>query len=402
MASLVFVPVFRYLKLSPVLGYILSGVIIGPEMLGLIDQTNSIVELAEIGITLLLFVVGLELSPMRLKALRSNILYLGGGQVVATTLFVSGVAYLLGMNLSSSIAIGLALSLSSTAFALSHLTKSGQLTTGFGQVSLSILLFQDLIIVPVLALLPILSVEANSIQSVNLVDFATRGFGAVALLGVCFYSQKHVIPQIKRIKDSEVTLASFLLFIIGMTMGMEKLGFSMSIGAFIAGLFLANSEVKNDLYKTITPFKGILMGLFFMTLGLGLNFDYVQANLLTLAKVVTGVCVAKGIVLAILAQYKTQRKKSSVLVSVLLLQVGEFGIVVLERAGALKILSQEVSQILISSALITMILSPLVLRAVEFVIELRAADNIQDDNVIPIESTKNNIPAAEETLKEVA
>jgi Kef-type K+ transport system membrane component KefB len=384
------------------LGYIVAGIIIGPTCLGLIDETKSIVELGEIGITLLLFVVGLELSPMRLKALRSSILTLGGSQVIVTTLLFSGVSYYFGQSLVSSLVIGLALSLSSTAFALSYLTNRGQLTNGHGQISLSILLFQDIVIVPILAILPLMQLGDSSVAQINWTMVLAKGVGVAALVAFCMYPLKQVISLVRGTQDSEIILGAFLFFIISMSMGMEKLGFTMSIGAFIAGVSLANSEVKSDLYRTITPFKGILMGLFFMTLGIDMNFSYIAGNSISVAAIVFGIFALKAIALFAISALKATNKKSMLKVSLLLFQTGEFGIVVLERAGNLNIINEATTQMLGTSVLLTMVISPLILRVTEIAANYAQAPVAETS----VASTENVIPLRPseeiETFKEVA
>lgn len=379
------------------LGYIVAGIIIGPATLGLIDQSKSIVQLGEIGITLLLFIVGLELSPGRLRVLRSSIVKLGGAQVIVTSAVFSSICYFFGFTLPQSLTIGLALSLSSTAFALSYLTNSNQLTASHGQASLSILLFQDLIIVPVLALIPLATLGGGeSVLSWQSIFY--KSLGIAGMLFFCAYPLKHAISYIKRTQDREITLAAFLFFIISMSMGMEKFGFSMSIGAFVAGVFLANSEVKTDLYRSISPFKGILMGLFFMTLGIDVNFSYIGEHLSTLLKIVAAIVLVKGAIVGAMAYFKSFNNKSLFKMSFLLFQTGEFGIVVLERAGHLKIFNAETTQLFVTSALITMVISPLVIRLSDSLLEkqVQVEESPAPDNVIDLATVKESTSDQEE------
>ncbi len=388
-ATLALVPLFKMLKLGSMLGYIVAGILMGPMCFGLIDNSKSIVQLAELGITLLLFIVGLELSPARLKQLRKNIILEGGVQMGLTTLVFTLIGIALGLSYTTSFVLGVALSLSSTAFALSHMSETSQLTLSHGQTSLSILLFQDLLIVPFLALLPLLSVGSNVqepiIISAILIKLAL--FSTIILL--CFFVLKPAIAFIRKTQDPEIFLASFLFLIIGMAIGMEKLGLSMPMGAFIAGVFLANSEVKTNIKSLSLPFKGILMGLFFMTLGMDLDFTFLIENLLSITLICFTIVITKSLVLTAIGRLRHGNFKSGIKVSLLISQAGEFGIVVVASALHLNILNAEVNKLVVTSILMTMILSPFIARLSKLftpckIKETADKEEMDTSNVVPI------------------
>lgn len=403
-ATLALVPLFKYLKLGSMLGYIVAGVIIGPMALGLIDNSKSIVQLAELGITLLLFIVGLELSPARLKQLRNNIIIEGGLQMGVTTLAFFAIGVGLGLSYTSAFVIGVALSLSSTAFALSHMSDTSQLTLSHGQTSLSILLFQDLLIVPFLAILPLLSLNSGTQAPIVISEvlFKVALFGS--LIAFCFFALKPAIAIIKRTQDPEISLAAFLSLILVMAIGMEKIGLSMPMGAFVAGVFLANSEVKTNIKSLTIPFKGILMGLFFMTLGVDLNFQFISTNFQQVIFLCLGIVITKSAVLTAIGKLRNGNFKSGMKVSLLLSQSGEFGVVVVGSALHLGILSAEVNKLVATSILITMVVAPFTAKLsrflgvavkvkespIEIIPEETTSESANTDNVVPINAPVSN------------
>jgi monovalent cation:proton antiporter-2 (CPA2) family protein len=378
-ATLVLVPIFKWLKLGSVLGYIVAGILIGPMGLELIDNSNSIVQLAELGITLLLFIVGLELSPARLKKLRKSIVFEGGLQMTISMLIFTGIGLLFNFDLKSVLIISIALSLSSTAFTLSYLTDNSQMTQSHGQSCLSILLFQDIIIVPVLALLPLLNFDNSigEIVSIQTIMFKITIFSALILF--CFFALKPVISLIKKTQDQEIYLASFLFLIIGMAMGMEKLGLSMPMGAFIAGIFLANSEIKKNIKSMTLPFKGVLMGLFFMTLGMELDFNFISNQWLKVTLLSLSIMMSKTTVLLIIGKIKSGKFSSGLKTGILLSQSGEFGIILIASALSANLIEMNLNKLLVTSILITMIISPFLARLTEKISSLPKHEHADDE-----------------------
>lgn len=382
LATLTFVPLFRWLKLGSMLGYITAGVLIGPMCLGLIDDSKSIYQLAELGIILLLFMVGLELSPIRLKALRKDIIVEGGFQMLLTTLTFSTIGFFMGLNLIPSFLVGIALSLSSTAFALTYLTDNSQLTLSHGQSSLSILLFQDLLIVPILALIPLFSVDSAVYETLSYSTLLFKIIIFCSLLIACFFVLRPAISFIRKTQDQEIYLAAFLFLIIGMAIGMEKAGLSMGIGSFIAGVLLANSDIKKNIKYMTNPFKGVLMGLFFMTLGMEFEFIFLTEHLGKIAFIFTTILITKSMILLVIGRVRNGNFKSGFKVSVLLSQGGEFGIVVLGSALHFNILNQEINKLLVSSIIITMVFSPFLARIAELINRSNKAEEDDSSEII--------------------
>lgn len=395
-ATLALVPLFKYLKLGSMLGYIAAGVLIGPMCLGLMDSSKSIILLAELGITLLLFIVGLELSPARLKQLRNNIIIEGGLQMAISSFVFFALGVVLGLSYTTAFVIGVALSLSSTAFALSHMTETAQLTLSHGQTSLSILLFQDLLIVPFLAVLPLFSLHGGSQAPIvtSEILFKIALFGS--LIAFCFFALKPATAFIRKTQDPEIALAAFLSLVLGMAIGMEKIGLSMPMGAFVAGVFLANSEVKTNIKSLTIPFKGILMGLFFMTLGVELKFQFITENFQQVALFSLGIIIVKSAVLTIMGKVRSGNFKSGMKVSLLLSQSGEFGVVVIASALNLGILSSEINQLVSTSILITMVVAPFTAKLSRFLgVTTKPKELIKEEptpmeNVIPIKVSISN------------
>ena len=269
-AALLFVPISRKLGLGSILGYLTAGIIIGPSGLGLIGDPEHILHFAELGVVLLLFIVGLELKPARLWVLRKMVFGLGALQVVLSAVVIAGIALLVGLDRQSAVIVGLILALSSTAFVLQMLAEQKQLTTLHGRASFSILLFQDLAAIPLIAFLPLFAISAQD------TEFDPAGFlVGVAALGSLVIGGRYLLRPALRVatftRIPEMFTATALLVVIGSALLMDLAGLSMVLGAFIAGMLLADSEYRHQLEGDIAPFKGLLLGLFFIAVGMTVN-----------------------------------------------------------------------------------------------------------------------------------
>jgi monovalent cation:proton antiporter-2 (CPA2) family protein len=270
LTAVVVVPLFRRLKLGSVLGYIAAGVLIGPWCLGVVPQSDGTQHAAELGVVLLLFLVGLELEPSRLWALRRSVFGLGSAQVAACGVVLAVAAHAFGIAWQPAIVVGFGLAMSSTAIVLAWLGEREQLSSPAGRKTFAILLFQDLAVIPLIAVLPILAHDAQATDSGWVL--AAKGFGAIAVVVVG--SRLLLRPALKFIAQyggREVFTAAALLVVIVAALVMEAIGLSMSLGAFLAGVLLADSEFRHELEADVEPFKGLLLGLFFIAVGMSAN-----------------------------------------------------------------------------------------------------------------------------------
>ena len=275
--AVVVVPLFRRLKLGAVLGYLAAGALIGPWGLGMIGDAQATLSFAELGVVLLLFLVGLELEPSRLWALRHPVFGLGGAQVMMTGVALAVVVRWLDFSWQQAFVIGFGLAMSSTAIVLAWLGERGELSSPSGRRAFAILLFQDLAVIPLIALLPLLAPEMAG--KANGWMLAAKGAAAIVL--VIVVSRVAIRPLLKlvaRYGGQDVFTAAALLVVIGAALLMEAIGLSMSLGAFLAGVLLADSEFRHELEADVEPFKGLLLGLFFMAVGMSANLGLFRAQ----------------------------------------------------------------------------------------------------------------------------
>ncbi|MDR0280448.1 MAG: monovalent cation:proton antiporter-2 (CPA2) family protein [Paucimonas sp.] len=273
LAAVITVPLAKRLQLGAVLGYLLAGVVIGPQALGLIRDTQSVAHISELGVVLLLFIIGLELSPRRLWLMRKSVFGVGLAQVLLTGAVIGGIALLgFAQSLPAAIVLGLGLALSSTAFGLQSLAESKQLNAPHGRLAFAILLFQDIAAIPLIALVPLLAATGPDTSHGDSLSHGLRVFASIAIVIVGGrYLLRPLFRTVARTGLPEVSTATALLVVIGTAWLMEQAGISMALGAFLAGLLLADSEYRHELESQIEPFKGLLLGLFFISVGMGAN-----------------------------------------------------------------------------------------------------------------------------------
>ncbi|MBW3097094.1 monovalent cation:proton antiporter-2 (CPA2) family protein [Pseudohoeflea coraliihabitans] len=358
--ALIAAPLFKRIGLGTILGYLAAGVVIGP-VLRLILDGEEILHFAELGVVLLLFLIGLELKPRQLKQMRMDIFGLGASQVLVSGLLLGLMAYFLArQGLAASIIIGLGLALSSTAFALQLLDEYGDLNTGYGQKSFSILLFQDLAIVPLLALVSILAPFSSDDGGSVLTDTGIAIGAIAALLLVGRYLLNPLFQIIANTGAHEAMIAAALFVVLAAATLMELAGLSMALGAFLAGVLLAESRYRHELRADIEPFRGILLGLFFMAVGMSLDLGVLGENWLLIAVAVPAIMLSKSIVLYWLTRAFGSPHNDSARVSGLLPQGGEFGFVIFTAAASQGIFSSEMSSLLVAIVTLTMALTPVV------------------------------------------
>jgi glutathione-regulated potassium-efflux system ancillary protein KefC/glutathione-regulated potassium-efflux system protein KefB len=375
-ATVIAIPLFRRFKLGSVLGYLTAGIIIGPSALGLIDDIDTTQQIAEFGIVLLMFVIGLELQPSRLWVMRKPIFGLGTAQVAITTLMVGAAAYFsIGPTWQSALVIGFALSMSSTALALQLLAERGQLSSQFGRSAFSVLLFQDVSVLPALTLLPLLGGVARSSAPAGylLVGKLLAVLAAVVVGGR--YVLRPMLRMVAATRVAEAFTAAGLLIVLGTALLVSQVGLSLSLGAFLAGVLLADSEFRHELEADIEPFKGLLLGLFFISVGMSANLSLVRQRPLELLCVTVGFMVIKLAVLYVIGRLSGLSVSASRGLAVALPSGGEFAFVLLGLAASLGIMDPELSELLVLAVTASMIVSPVLLVLHDLTFKPREADS---------------------------
>jgi monovalent cation:proton antiporter-2 (CPA2) family protein len=375
-AAVIAIPIFRRFKLGSVLGYLTAGIIIGPSALGLIDTIDTTQHIAEFGIVLLMFVIGLELQPSRLWVMRKPIFGLGTAQVLLTTLCIGAAAYFsIGPTWQSAVVIGFGLSMSSTALALQLLAERGQLNSQFGRSAFSILLFQDVSVLPALALLPLLGAAAGRVHGPGGYLLVAKLIGVLAAVIV---GGRYVLRPMLRIvaatQVAEAFTAAGLLIVLGTALLVSQVGLSLSLGAFLAGVLLADSEYRHELEADIEPFKGLLLGLFFITVGMSANLSLVSQRPLQLLAITVAFMAIKVIVLWAIGRVSGLSSTASRGLAISLPSGGEFAFVLFGLAATLGIMDPETSELLVLAVTASMILSPVLLLLYEKTFKPKEAD----------------------------
>ncbi|MBB4040133.1 monovalent cation:proton antiporter-2 (CPA2) family protein [Microvirga flocculans] len=367
-AAVVAVPIFRLIGLSAVLGYLAAGVAIGPSGLSLVGDPQTIATVAELGVVLLLFIIGLELKLSHLWEMKRDIFGLGFAQLTVTAICLGAAAYCIGFSPEASFVTGVAVALSATAIALQMLGERSDLQTPYGQRSFAILLFQDLSVVPLLAILPLLASGAaeehgSLADRLLAVGEALLGIAAVVLIGR--YGLNPFFRILARSGAREVMTASALLVVLGAAMLMQEVGLSMAMGAFLAGLLLAESNFRHQLEADIEPFRGMLLGLFFMSVGMSIDLALVREQWLLLALAAPIVILGKTFIIAILSMLFGASWRDGLRSGTLLCTAGEFAFVLIPVAAGLGLMAQGEAQPLTALAAITMLVGPLLSTLVE-------------------------------------
>ena len=387
LAVVIAVPVFRRLRLGAVLAYLAAGVVIGPWGLKVATEVDATMHVAEFGVVLLLFVIGLELQPSRLRVMRKAIMSVGGLQVAATTALFTIAIVAFGSRLNAAFTIAFALSLSSTPLVLQLLAERGQLNTHHGRTAFSVLLFQDVAAMPVLAVLPLLTAGAVDQNPATTVLALAKGVSALLLL---IFGGRYVLRPVLRIVAethvSEVFTAVTLLVVIGTAMLASAVGLSMALGAFVAGLLLADSEYRHELEADIEPFKGLLLGLFFISVGMSANLGLVMTKPLLIVGAVIGLLVVKTALSFAVAKWWGLSGAAARSFALALSQAGEFGFVLFSLATTNGILSRDIADLLVVVVTLSMASTPLLMVLQARVLEPRLSptkapefDTIEDD-----------------------
>jgi monovalent cation:proton antiporter-2 (CPA2) family protein len=369
-AAVIFAPIAKRLGLGAVLGYLVAGVVIGPWLFGFIgDEREHVQHFSEFGVVMMLFVVGLELRPSLLWTMRRSIFGLGTAQVVCCAAVITGGALALGVDWKPALAVGLTFAMSSTAIVLSTLAERGLLKTSGGQASFSVLLFQDISVIPILAVFPILGVAAASaVEGSSRPGWLSALISIGAVIGVFVIGRYIVRPLFTFLagtKLRELFTAAALLILVGITLLMTTAGLSPALGTFLAGVLLADSEYRHELETDIEPFKGLLLALFFITVGAQLDFGLIASEPLMIAGMVAGAMLLKLAVVLVLARLFGLDRPARWLLAFGLAQVGEFAFVLLKFGKDEHVWSDAFTRPLFAVVAISMALTPLLFIVVE-------------------------------------
>ena len=365
-AAVLAVPIAKALGLGAIIGYLAAGIAIGPWGLALVSNVQDILHFAEFGVVLMLFLVGLELQPSRLWSLRRPIFGLGSAQMLGCAAALFALGWLAGLPWRISLVGALGLALSSTAIALQSLSERNLLRTSSGQAAFSILLFQDVAAIPILALLPLLGAAAlGQGAELGASELAVEALKIVGVIGAIVLGGRLLLhPLLRWIAKSrtpEIFTAAALLLVVGIAYLMVLVGLSMALGAFLAGVLLADSEYRRELEADIEPFKGLLLGLFFIAVGMSIDFGVLMRSPWQMAALVLGFLAVKAVVIHGLARAARIPYQERPVFTLLLAQGGEFAFVVFQAAAGARVLAAETASLLIGAVALSMLLSPLLL-----------------------------------------
>ena len=364
-AAVIAVPIFQRLGLGSVLGYLAAGAVVGPWGLSFIDQTEEIRHIAEFGVVFLLFIIGIELKPARLWAMRRMVFGLGTAQVMVTGLAIAGLSLLFDQSLRTAVIIGFGLALSSTAFGLQILTERGEMGTAHGHTAFSILLLQDLAVVPLLTLVSMLALDTTLLVGIEFAILeAVLVIASVILVGRFFLSP--VLRLVATSRTSEVFTAAVVFAVLGTAWLMEEVGLSLALGAFLAGLMMANSHYRHQVIADIEPFRGILLGLFFMGVGMSIDFGLLSRQGALIAGLALGLLLVKSMIIWVLCRLMRIGTPDTMRVSLLLSQSGEFGFVLFGLATISGVLPEDLFHILTLLVALTMVTTPLMANLGEY------------------------------------
>lgn len=385
-AAAISVPIAKKLGLGSVLGYLIAGIVIGPFGLSLIGDIEQVMHFTEFGVVMMLFLVGLELKPSLLWQMRTPILGMGGVQVILSSIIIAGIAFFF-LPWQQAIAVGLILSLSSTAIVLQTLREKGLMDTSPGRSIFSVLLFQDLAVIPILAALPFLAKavtqesghhESTLFNISALPEYMQLIMTLLAILSVFFigkFVSRPVFRAIAKTRVREIFVAAALALVVGISLLMSAVGLSPALGTFLAGVVLADSEYRHELESDIEPFKGLLLGIFFISIGASLNFTLISEKIILIAGITTGLLFFKWLVLVITGLMFRMAKKDRSLFSIALAQGGEFAFVLFQFSRTNGVLPAQTIEPLISAVAISMFLTPLLFLAHE-----KFRKSVQEEN----------------------
>lgn len=391
-AAVLAVPLFKRFGLGTVLGYLAGGALIGPSGLAYVSEVEETLHFAEFGVVLLLFVIGLELEPSRLWRLRGAVFGTGGLQVLLSTIAIGGIGMAFGLTWQAALVVGVALAMSSTAFATQILTEKHEMATAHGQAAFGILLFQDLAAIPALAFVPLLG--NGVVTAAHGEEPSTRPAWLSALIvvgvivGLIVVGRLLLRPLLRivaSVHSHELSIASALLVVIATALLMQAVGLSTTLGAFMAGVLLADSEYRHELESNIEPFKGLFLGLFFMAVGMSANLGVVVEHPILTIGLSLALVAVKAVILFGLGRWKKETPASALSLSVAIAAGGEFAYVIFAAAGPAGVLTAEQMEVLVVIVTLSMAWTPLLFLARDRVLKrksdgsARPFDEIQGD-----------------------
>ncbi|WP_337012429.1 glutathione-regulated potassium-efflux system protein KefB [Pantoea sp. AS142] len=362
-AAVLIVPVAARLGIGAVLGYLVAGIAIGPWGLGFISDVDEILHFSELGVVFLMFIIGLELNPAKLWALRRSIFGVGAAQVIFSSAILGGLLWLTNFSWQAAVIGGIGLAMSSTAMALQLMLDKGMNRSEAGQLGFSVLLFQDIAVIPALALIPLLAGTDN-----GHIDWMKVGMKVLAFAGMLIGGRYLLRPIFRYIAASgvrEVFTAASLLLVLGSALFMDALGLSMALGTFIAGILLAESEYRHELEVAIDPFKGLLLGLFFISVGMALNLGVLYTHIVTILLGVVTLVAVKTLVLYLLARIYGLRSSERQQFAGVLSQGGEFAFVLFSAASSAKLFSGDQLPMLLVTVTLSMMTTPLLMKGID-------------------------------------
>ncbi len=368
-AAVVAVPLAKKLGLGSIIGYLAAGIAIGPWGLGLVTNVQDILDFAEFGVVLMLFLIGMELEPKRLWSLRRPIFGWGTAQMLSCAALLTGTAMAFGIAWQTALVAGLGLALSSTAIALQSIHERNLMRTSSGQAGFSILLFQDVAAIPILALMPLLATIEGSNEALAQPHRALEAIKIIAVIaGIILGGRLLLRPVLRWIANSgtpEIFTAASLLLVVGIAALMQLVGLSMALGAFLAGVLLAESEYRRELQTDIEPFKALLLGLFFIAVGMSIDFGVLWKFPGQMLAILAGFLGLKLLAIYGLAAAMKLPYQERPVFALLLAQGGEFAFVVFQAAAGARVFSSETASLLIGAVALSMLISPLLLVAID-------------------------------------